>query len=207
MPRLTVRSLAEMLNLPAYDQERILAEQKYPRQGDQRFRTPFYQPAVTAIRNFYEEGRNARALAEARREIGQIGLSARRDNNLRVISGFEQSAQVSRDLLPRPNPRIEMTLRSTAIRLSVDLRATENDEERFIYYNCRNTPIDAELARVTLEIGYWLLDENGIDATPSGLELVDLRNGRVYRGRSPRSRTMSRVRSNIRIIEALWPNI
>jgi hypothetical protein len=207
MPRLTVRALAEMLNLPAYDQERILAEQKYPRQGDQRFKTPFYQPALTAIRDFYQQGRDPRVFNQARRTIGQIGLPVRRDNNLRVVSGFEQSLQVNRELEPRSNPRIETTLRNSTIRLSTDLRANEDDEERFIYFNCRNAPIDAELARVTLEIGYWVLDENGIESTPSALELVDLRNGRTYRGRIPRSRTMSRVRSNIRIIEAIWPTI
>jgi hypothetical protein len=83
----------------------------------------------------------------------------------------------------------------------------EDNEERFIYYNCRNARMDPDLARVTLEIGYWLLEENGIETAPSDLELVDLRTGRLYRGRAPRSRTMAKVRSNIRIIEAIWPTI
>ena len=40
--------MAEMLELPAHAQARILREQKYPKQAPQVFRTPYYQPALTS---------------------------------------------------------------------------------------------------------------------------------------------------------------
>lgn len=48
MPSLSVRAMAEMLELPAHAQARILREQKYPKQAPQVFRTPYYQPALTS---------------------------------------------------------------------------------------------------------------------------------------------------------------
>ena len=50
IPRITVRAFAELLNLPAYEQVRILHDQKYPRRQPQVFRVPFYQPALHGIR-------------------------------------------------------------------------------------------------------------------------------------------------------------
>ena len=44
MPRISVRSFAEMLSLPAYEQLRVLYEQKYPKKEPQTFKIPYTNP-------------------------------------------------------------------------------------------------------------------------------------------------------------------
>ena len=40
-PSLSVRAIGEMIGLPAYQQSRILHDQKHPRQQPQKFRVPY----------------------------------------------------------------------------------------------------------------------------------------------------------------------
>jgi hypothetical protein len=60
MPELTVRSFAELVHLPAYEQSRILYEQKYPRQAPQTFKSPYYAVALGEFgRAMHQEIRGA----------------------------------------------------------------------------------------------------------------------------------------------------
>jgi hypothetical protein len=207
MPNISVRAMAELLNLPAYEQLRILHEQKYPKSQPQNFRTPFYQPSLTAIRHFYQAGRDATVLVGARHNIQGLGLEARRANNLRVLDRFERSNQFNRNLQPQQNPRITVPLGSVELRLSPDLRASEGGDPRVIYYNCRNASIDPDLARTILEIAHWILEQAGTILETRAIEFIDLNAGRNYRGRSRRPRTLTRMRSNVRLIQTLWPTL
>lgn len=72
MPSLTVRAMAEMLRQPAYAQARILADQKYPKQEPQVFRTPYYQQALTGVRNFYRSSNNSSEILSALRKIESL---------------------------------------------------------------------------------------------------------------------------------------
>jgi len=83
-PFLTVRALAEMMQLPLYEQVRILSEQKYPREAPQRFRIPYYSPGLVAIRNYYRSANDQGVLEEARDQIRlTVKNQARRNHNLR----------------------------------------------------------------------------------------------------------------------------
>src|SRR5262249_47599382 len=120
---------------------------------------------------------------------------------------FHGGAQRTRALQPISNPKLIAMVGQVQIRLSPDLVATDRDETKRIYYNCRASSVDPELARITLEMASWLLEQNDIDDDPRHFELVDLASNRVFRGRSRRAMTLRRVRQTAQVIEALWDSI
>jgi len=207
MPSLTVRSIAEMLRLPAFEQVRILTEQKYPKQQPQSFRTPYYQAALTGIRNFYSADHAKTSLADARAKAQAAGQLTRRQNNLRVIDKFEESAQAARSLVPMANSRYSAEIERVVLRLSPDLQATEDDQRRVLYFNCRNAKLDDEAAKYTLEIAHWLLEQNEIEVKPQQIEYIDLATGKLHRVKKRRAATIRALRANAQIIDALWPTL
>ena len=207
MPRITVRAMAEMLNLSAYEQSRILHDQKYPKQQPQSFRTPYYAPVLTGIREFYRQKNSPTALVAAQNDIAGITSATRRDNNRRVLEKFEQSNQVKRLLTPKTNSKMELTIGEVQLKLSTDFRAEETGKDKFIYYNCRGTALNVEIARLTLEIAHWVLEANSISVPIQNIEYVDLATGKAYRGSKRRPTTVKIVKSNVKIIEALWPTV
>ena len=208
MPSLSVRAFAELIGLPAYEYARILHEQKYPKQQPQVFRTPFYAPALSAIRNYYRSGNDLTVLAAARQAIGQqVRLDTRRESNIRVLSSFEHSRQARRKLHVAANPKRVATIRQVELRLGLDMSAIENGQARPVYYNCRAASLDKDLAHTTLDLAHWLLEENRIALAAKALEYVDLTDGRVYHIQKRRSKTIKRLREVARVIEALWPAI
>lgn len=207
MPSLSVRAFAELIGLPAYEYARILHEQKYPKQQPQVFRTPFYAPALSAIRNYYRAGNDLTVLSAARQAIGQLKLDTRRESNMRVLRSFERSRQARRMFQVAANPRRVATVKHVELRLGLDMSAIEKGQPRPIYYNCRTTTLDKDLAHTTLDLAHWVLEENGIALLAKALEYVDLTDGRVYHIQKRRTKTLKRLREVARVIEALWPTI
>jgi hypothetical protein len=208
MPTLTVRALAEMMQLPVYEQVRILHEQKYPRQTPQSFRVPYYLPALRSIRQYYTNSNDRRSLRDARSTMGlEIGNEARLGHNRRVLDAFEDGPQATRRLSGLPVPNLACAIGETIIKLSFDFAGAENEEPRYIFYNCRNADIGQEIARTTLEISAIVLRELDIAIPPDELEYIDLYDQAVYTIHRPRRQAESRMRRNIDIIETLWPTI
>ena len=208
MPSLSVRAFAELIGLPAYEYARILYEQKYPKQQPQVFRMPFYAPALSAIRNYYRAGNDLTVLAAARQAIGQqVKLDTRRESNIRVLKSFEHSRQARRKLQVTTNPKRVATVRQVELRLGLDMSAIDKGQPRPVYYNCRTTTLDKDLAHTTLDLAHWVLEENRIALPGKALEYVDLIDGRVHHIQKRRSKTIKRLREVARVIEALWPTI
>jgi hypothetical protein len=207
VPSLSVRAFAELIGLPAYEYARILYGQKFPRQQPQVFRTPFYAPALSAIRTYHRAGNDAGVLAAARQAIGQLKLDTRRENNMRVLRSFERSRQARRKLQVSTNPKRVATVGQVELRLGLDMLALDKGETRPVYYNCRTAALDKDLAHTTLDLAHWVLEENGIALAAKALEYIDLTDGRVYRIQKRRSKTIKRLREVARVIEALWPTI
>lgn len=206
-PRLTVRAFAEMLVLPAYEQLRILNEQKNPQDQPQKFRIPYYLPALTAIRAFYRQENNPAAITEARERIETIRLKSKRDGNVRVLDGFESGTQYTRSLTPAPNVPIEVPIGGVQVKLQFDLVAAERGTDRCIFYNCRSASIDAETARTTLEIAHRVLEISGSALTIDSLEYVDISSNRTHRVKTRRATTLGRARQNAKVIETLWASL
>ena len=127
MPILTVRAMAELLELSMYEQVRILHEQKYPKQQPQTFRIPFYLPALSGIRAYYRDNNDPSALIRARQLITNLGLNTRRVHNFRVLDSFEKSQEFNRKLEVKTNPSIVASVSQVDLKLSLDLRAEEGD--------------------------------------------------------------------------------
>ncbi len=207
MPTLSVRAFAELIGLPAYEYVRILYEQKYPKQQPQIFRTPFYLPALSAIRNYYRAGNDLAVLVAARQGISQLKLDTRRESNMRVLKSFERSRQARRRLQVVANPRRVACIRQVELRLGLDMSALDKGEPRPVYYNCRSATLDDDLAHTTLDLAHWVLEENGVALPAKALEYVDLTDGRVHHIQKRRSKTLKRLREVARVIDALWPTI
>lgn len=204
MPALTAKAAAELLSLPAYEQLRVIAEQKYPRQAPNSYRTPFYQPALTAIRRFFRQNNDPRVIATAKQETRELRPDSKARNNLRVLDAFEGSRQFTRSLEIRPKKDFEAEIDDVVIRLAPDFLAYENGEPRVFFYNCRTVALPTELARVTIEIAHWILAESGTEIPIQSIEYVDLVEQRVHTAKSRRKGTITKLKANARVIQALW---
>jgi hypothetical protein len=207
-PHLTVKALAEMLRLPAYEQSRLLHDQKYPKEQPQSFRTPYYQRALTGIREYYRQGSDGKILSVAKNDLQSIGNVARRTNNLRVLDSFTSSSQPKRKLQPLPNKRYVAKTASVEIRLSPDLQALDKDALRVIYLNCKVAPIGDDIASLTIEIAHWVLSQNDVKLDFDQIEVIDLAAaGKIHRRKAGRPSTIKAIESNGKIIEALWSTV
>lgn len=204
-PRLSDRTAAQFLRLPALDQMRILHDQKYPKQAPQVFKQPFYQVARHGIREIIENG--AAGLHDARGQVQKIGQPPRRLHNMRAVEQFWASEHPARGLKLATHKRYRADLGGVELRMSPDLFAYEGSEERYIYFNFKAEQFDAETARMTLEIAHWLLDQNGIKVKPEQLEFIDLFTGVLYPGKKPRIKTIKLLKDNAKLIESMWPTI
>jgi hypothetical protein len=179
--------------------------QKYPKQQPQNFRTPFYQPALSAIRDYYRSGNDPEVITAARDAAAKIKVDGRRANNLRVLDQFAKGKQYARALEPATKARVRAAFGDVELRLSNDLRALEDDEPRIVYYNCSVAPLDAETAKYTVEIAHIVLEESGIDVPIASIEFNDLKSDKSYRVVKRRATTAKLLKDNLKIIHALWP--
>lgn len=204
-PRLSVRSAAKFVQLPAMEQMRLLHDQKFPKQVPQVFMQPYYAPPLNGIRGFLERGEAA--LPEARAQLQSIRIASRRMHCTRVLESFIQSEHAKRGLKPQSTPRYYVDLNGLELRLAPDLVALAGDELRYIYFNANAHEQDPKTARLQLEFAYWLLRENGVDVLPRQVELIDLFTGRMFLGKNPRKASLRDLAENARIIVTLWPTI
>jgi hypothetical protein len=207
MPSLTVRALAEMLNLPAHAQARILSEQKHPKNAPQVFRAPYYQQALVGIRSYYKGGKDLSKIALAAAKCEAFKQESKRDHNLRVLNSFKASELAARTLVLAPKKVIRLTQGNVELKLTPDLEAMENGQPRALFLNLRGQAMDPELARVTLEIAHWVLEKNQLPAAADNLEYVDLFKGHRYVLGKRRASTIKAVTQNFKIIETLWPTL
>lgn len=209
IPSLSVRSFAELLRLPAYEHVRILTEQKYPKQGPQRFRVPFYRHSMDTIRRYYATGRQADVLQAARSAVSRLNPEAKRMHNLRIIEQFAASPQSHRPITVQAPATLYATPgHEVRLRLQFDLVGQEAGVDRYIFYNFREVPLDEETARLALEVSAWVLAQNGVQSSPSSLQFVDLTSDHVHSLPSrPRARTIQAMQRNAQVVAALWQGI
>ena len=93
------------------------------------------------------------------------------------------------------------------IRLQFDLVALEGKSDRHILYNFRNAEIEAEVARITLEIAHWVLQRSGVTVPIRTLEYVDISAPKRISTNTRRKTTVNRMKQNGKIIKTLWPTI
>ncbi len=204
-PRLSDRNAARFLRLPAAKQMRFLHDQKYPRGSPQSFKPPFYAPAISGIREVIKRG--FPGLVDARAKLQGVTQQARRENLMRVLDAFATSPHAGRRLTLATAHRYHAHIRNLELRLSPHVVAMEGNELRYMYFHEKRKECDPGEARLTLEFGYWILQQNGVEVAPHQLELIDLFTGKLYKGREPRVETVKTLEELARLIESLWPTI
>lgn len=205
-PRLSARNAAKYFRLPMAEQVRFLREQKFPKEVPQVFRQPYYAVAIWSIRTYLERG--TEALVDIRAKILRIPNAAQRMHVTRVVQGFIDSMHAKRSLRPTINSKRVAYTRNVELRLSPDLVAYEGDELRYIFFNSKAEAADPETARLTLELGHWILNQESFeDVGPHQLEYIDLFTGTASRGRKIRKKTLRDLKENARLIESLWPSL
>lgn len=209
-PSLTVRSFAEMIHLPAYEQMRILAEQKYPADEPARHRVPYYCEAKAAIRRFYRHDNDPRIVDDVQRHLQarrKMTSRARAAHNSRVLDAFIHSPEAHRRLEVCPFGTRKRSLHGVDLRLTFDLVADEKGKVKFKYYNMRVEEMDEELIRSTLELSSHLMAAEKIAHRFCDLEYFDFESGKLYRWSRPRKRTLQRAANNADLVKTLWPTL
>jgi len=204
-PRLSARSAAKFVRLPAVEQMRLLHDQKYPRQVPQVFKQPYYAPPIKGIRDFLERG--LPGLVDARAKIQGLSVKSRREHCERVLTQFIESEHAHRGLKPTPTLRYYASMSDLELRLSPDLSAMDGEEERIIYLNANASEQEPEAAKMTLEIAHWVLEQNEVKIDPRRIEFIDLFSGKLYTIKRRREKTIKLLEENAKIIESLWPTI
>jgi hypothetical protein len=208
MPELTVKALGEMIHLPLYEQMRILAEQKYPRQIPAMFRVPFYGPALVAIREYYRRGNDLGVVDAAVAQIERgDGIPAKIAHNVAVLQAFRGGRQRQRVLTPRPGSRSVVDLSGLDVKFTPDLVADEGGRRKYVLYNFRAVDPTPEVARTILELACHVASNAGLECQARDLEFVSIRSDRVHRIAQIRRGTLNRARQNARAILQLWPAI
>ncbi|TBR39399.1 MULTISPECIES: hypothetical protein [Dyella] len=204
-PRLSARSAAKFVRLPAVEQMRLLHDQKYPKQTPQVFKQPYYAPPLNGIRDFLDRG--LPGLVDARAKIQSLSIKSRRDHCNRVLTQFVESGHAHRGLKPTTMLRCYASMSDLELRLSPDLCAMDGKLQRVIYFNANASEQDPEAAKMTLEIAHWVLEQNGENVAPRQLEFIDLFSGKVFSINRRRQKTIKLLEENARLIESLWSAI
>lgn len=204
-PRLSDRNLARFARSPAAKQMRILHDQKYPRGTPQVFMQPYYSRAIAGIRDVMKRG--FPGIIDSRAKLAGIAQAARRNNNSRVFEAFVDSPLAKRRMTVIPAHRYQAHVRTLEVKFSPHVVAKEGDETRYIYFHEKGVECDSEQARLTLEFGYWVLQQNGVEAKPHQFELFDLFGGKYFQGQPIRPSTLMLLNDLARHIESQWPTI
>jgi hypothetical protein len=196
-PRLSVRTAALFVRMPAVEQWKVLQEQKFPHP----FKPQFYRASREAMSRVLE-GDYASARARAQRP----SRPTERMHNMRVVESLITSLR-ERQLKPASQKRYSLDLVGLELKLSPDLFAYEGVEERYMYFNYTTKQFDPEAARMTLELAHWVLEHNGVKVKPRQLEFYDLFTGALHTGKTCRARTKRLLEENAKLIESMWPAI
>ena len=136
-------------------------------------------------------------------------LSPNAGRNIRVLDAIPKG-QSGQD-----GPRLEAPVSSLSaepipgveLRLHFDIEAIEKGSPRHIFYNFRDVAIDAATAATTLQIAYWVLEENAVAPPFKGLQYVDLKTAKVHSIARQSQKALRLMKANAKIIQTLWPTI
>jgi hypothetical protein len=206
-PRLTAKSVADILQNPKLNTKAILHDQKYPSADPQKFRTPYYQGCVAAIRQYFSNGNDPKILHHWRNKLLSTKNEARRVNNIRALDVFSASSMAKRSLVPTTNKRYIATVGQVDISLSADMQALQAGELHVVYFHCRGMPIDPQVADLTANVAHWVLDNNGIPTSPSQIEIMDLFVGKVLKASTWKPSIQATLAARAHAIAQLWAQL
>ena len=215
MPRLTVKSYAELIHTPLYGQMRILHEQKYPTQAPGIFKVRYYRPALRLMNRYFRHGNNPTEIPTSALLIpGCTGAQHQRQNNWRALQAFMDSSQSDRILTMSQTNTYDLTLGNITLRSTPDFTGldTHTNEVHYLFFDCGQQgpedPTELEILRTMAELFHHVLTENGIDCPLKRVEYVHLQSDTVFRWNgNPRKRTIQRAENTAGAIATLWDSI
>jgi len=206
-PRLTVKSIAEMLWRPQSDISRKVRQYKYPKQQPQASHIPFYQSVAAAVRQYYRESNKSSVLLAARNRALSIPNESRRINAVRVLDNFRDSPHASRRLEVGRNRRYSATIGKIELKLSADMQATEKGELRVVYFGYKALGVDAEIAVLLAELAHWVLEQNKVDVRMDQVEVMDFSTGKRYRTQTRRGSTLRALTAKSTQVASMWDSV
>jgi hypothetical protein len=214
-PQLTVKALAEFIELPAYKQLDLLSAQKYPDQSPAIARIPYYQTALVSIRTYYSSDNDGQVIRhrvdDLHSQLTQGGLSpqkkAKLANNISALKAFQKSSLRKRDLVVKNSQTYKVDMDGVTIKFTPDLIVEEDSEGKHLLFNLRATPLETDLARRTVELASWVLLQNDEGIPPSHIELLELTSDRIISFNKMRRATIKRAQQNAKVVKALWASL
>jgi hypothetical protein len=205
--RLTAKSVADILQNPKLNTKAILHDQKYPSADPQKFRTPYYQGCIAAIRQYFANGNDPKILHHWRNKLVSIKNEARRINNIRALDVFSASSMAKRSLVPTTNKRYMATVAHVDISLSADMQALQAGQLHVVYFHCRGIPMDPQLADLIANVAHWVLDKNGVPTSPSQIEIVDLFVGKTLKASTWMPTIQGSLAARAHAIAQMWTQL
>jgi hypothetical protein len=210
MPTLTVRSFAEMINLPMYSQYKILNEQKYPKDEANIYKIPYYKSSLEIIKKYYKSD-NQKVIITNWLETDTFKLKpeSKRINNIRVVNSFSSSPHSKRKLqiVNRYQSLCGFPKKEVELKLHFDIEAIEKDKHIYQFYNFRNTAIDEKIAKDTIYLAYWIIEQNQIKCSINQIEFVDLVGNSIYKVSRQSIKTIETMHNNANVVATLWDSI
>ncbi|MFA6958361.1 MAG: hypothetical protein WC538_21045 [Thermoanaerobaculia bacterium] len=218
-PRVTVKSLAEIMMLPAFDQERALRDQKYPRSDKGKNRVPYYQPANQALKSYVEcldvrvielaiDEQEAKRIAAVEGDDDPPAQRVTRiEHNLRVLAALSTFPRLREVTGGRRGLTRETLVAGVSVRSTPELHVIIDGEMRHVFVECAEE-VNEDEARRTLELAHWLEREVGdADASIKNFEYWLLAEGRALSVRSSRKSTVDRALRTLPILASAWDQI
>lgn len=213
-PRLTVEAFAELINMPGYNQLRVLNDQKYPKRAPAAIRTPYYQDAMQAIRQFYHNGNNldivSGVIIKLQDELEVVKIPqtvAKINRNIAVLQAFRDGPLKDRAIKVQPNRKLTLVMDGVEIRFNPDINGLEGSDPCYFIFNPRTDDASEEMARMTVELAHHLLVRNGVECRVRDVEYVNLMSGQAVRTNTVRKRTLDRAAETASIVKRLWDTI
>lgn len=214
-PRLTAEALAELIVVPSFQAKRIVYEQKYPKKEPISYQPPFYSTALGAIIRYYKAGNNLNILNQVifdlQEKLDNLPADAHPSRRIRALSNIKALETFKKTvLLDRvfdgfsQAPKHSLQFGSVEVRFSPDLCGRDSATRRFVVFNPCQQDADDEIARMTIELGYHIFAQRGVQCKITEFEYVNLFSGKVVTQQRLRPRTIDRARDTAQMVEGLW---
>lgn len=216
-PSLTVKALAKLMQMPAFQQAPELRDQKYPRGGHGKHRVPYYQPSDLAVIAYLRNG-DVRELELATEKLnseldaGADGLAdqvrTRLKHNLRVLELLAGFPRLREATTGSAGVSQKLVVGGIEIRSTPRLHVSFGTVSKRVFLHAKNEALDEDEARRTLELASWVESDGA--GTPIGVDAFEywmLSEGEVLSWPTTRKRTVPRALQTLPILAAAWDQI
>jgi len=211
-PALSAHGLMEFMTSSFYAREEILRRYKYRYPGQKVF-APYYQAAITAIREYHRAGNDPAALAARLAALEGLlrgernpRIQVRLRENMRTIISYEKHFGRRRFTVP-PQVRVPPLLVSAvSVTCNPDLQVMEADERLLISLHCAMTKPEKEAVAILSQLAHEAYQKIEV-VPPRNVRFLDVQAGTEASWTGRGKRRWPQIEAACRQIHALWPHI